>query len=33
MKKSANQRAGGDGGIASLFHAGRQWPAAPHHGR
>ncbi len=25
----ANQRAGGDGGMSALFHAGRLWPALP----
>jgi len=28
-----NKRAGGDGGIPVVFHAGFPWPAAPHHGR
>jgi hypothetical protein len=28
-----NQRAGGDGGIPSRFHAQRSMPAAPHHER
>jgi hypothetical protein len=28
-----NKRAGGDGGITVLFHAGRAYPAAPQHGR
>src|SRR6266404_3245555 len=32
-KVLVNKRAGGDGGIASLSHAGRAWPAAPHHDR
>jgi hypothetical protein len=31
--RKANQRAGGDGGVSALFHAGRLWPVAPHHGR
>jgi hypothetical protein len=30
---SANKRDGGDGGIASRFHAGGNSPAAPQHGR
>ena len=29
----ANQRVEGDGGLSTLFRAGRLWPAAPHHGR
>jgi hypothetical protein len=28
-----NERAGGDGGIPRGWHAGRAWPAAPHHER
>ena len=31
--KRSQQRAGGDGGITVLVHAGRAWPAAPQHGR
>lgn len=31
IKPLANKRAAGDGGIPVLFHAGRHWPAAPHH--
>src|SRR6476620_609608 len=30
---SSSQRAGGDGGIPSWFHARRSRPAAPHHER
>ena len=33
MTKSPNQRAGGDGRMGFLFHAGRAWPAAPQHER
>ena len=32
-KMSPNERDRGDGGIALLSHAGRPWPAAPHHER
>jgi hypothetical protein len=31
VKVRANKRAGGDGGLTVLFHAGRAWPAAPQH--
>ena|ERR1017187_7163758 len=32
-RSSTNERAGGDGGIPVLFHAGRHRPAAPQHER
>ena len=28
-----NKRAGGDGGMAPMWRAGRRWPAAPHYER
>ena len=31
--KRFNERAGGDGGVSSLLHAERLWPAAPQHER
>ena len=33
LDQLANKRAGGDGGMAPLFHAGCPWGTAPHHGR
>ena len=33
VKEKSNKRAGGNGGIATQFHAGHARPAAPHHGR
>ncbi len=32
-EKKSNKRAGRQGGTGRLRRAGRQWPAAPHHGR
>jgi len=33
MHMRPNERAGGKGGIASLFHTVHFWPALPQHGR
>jgi hypothetical protein len=33
MKRQADPRSAGDGGMAVLSHAGRACPAAPDHGR